>query len=192
MPPFLSRLGRWLGAGRRARPAGGGQRKASAAGPLIALQSPGRPVWTPRDYAALAREGFARNAVVYRCVRMIAEAAGSLAWLAYEDVRGLWRELAGAEPEPVPPYRADWPLAAVEERLAAGLARHLRPLAAAATGPGDVLLFRWRRTLPAAHLGVRTGPRAMVHAHARLGVCEVALVPAWLDRIAGGFRFPWA
>ena len=32
--------------------------KASTTGPLVALQSLGRPVWTPRDYAALAREGF--------------------------------------------------------------------------------------------------------------------------------------
>ena len=34
-----------------------------------------RPQWTPRDYESLAREGFAKNAVAYRCVRMIAEAA---------------------------------------------------------------------------------------------------------------------
>lgn len=52
--------------------------KQSAVGPVIALSHVGRPVWTPRDYAALAQEGFARNAVVYRCVRMIAEAAASV------------------------------------------------------------------------------------------------------------------
>ncbi|KQS54027.1 portal protein [Brevundimonas sp. Leaf363] len=51
--------------------------KASRAGPLIAISSGGRPRWTPRDYAALADAGFARNAVAYRCVRMIAEAAAS-------------------------------------------------------------------------------------------------------------------
>jgi HK97 family phage portal protein len=65
------------------------ERKASATGPLIALHGQGRPLWTPRDYAALAREGFARNAIVYRAVRMIAEAAGSLVWLAYEGSREL-------------------------------------------------------------------------------------------------------
>ncbi len=60
--------------------------KRSAAAPLIALHSSGRPQWTPRNYAALAREGFAANAVGYRCVRMIAEAAtASLPWLAYEN-----------------------------------------------------------------------------------------------------------
>ena len=58
--------------------------KRSATGPLIALHSAGRPQWTPRNYAALAKEGFASNAIGYRAVRMIAEAAGSLPWLLYE------------------------------------------------------------------------------------------------------------
>ena len=62
--------------GRRRDPAR--EIKASAAGPLIALSQVGRPVWTSRDYESLAREGFQRNAVVYRCVRMIAEAAASV------------------------------------------------------------------------------------------------------------------
>jgi len=52
--------------------------KASRAATLAALTTAGRPVWTPRDYLSLAREGFARNPVAYRCVRMIAEAAGSI------------------------------------------------------------------------------------------------------------------
>ena len=62
--------------GRRRDPAC--EIKAGAAGPLIALSQVGRPVWTSRDYESLAREGFQRNAVVYRCVRMIAEAAASV------------------------------------------------------------------------------------------------------------------
>ena len=40
--------------------------KASRAGAAVALYVAGRPVWTPRDYAALAREGFQQNAVVHR------------------------------------------------------------------------------------------------------------------------------
>lgn len=42
--------------------------------------------WVARDYSSLAREGFMRNPVVHRCVRMIAEAAASVPWLLYEDV----------------------------------------------------------------------------------------------------------
>jgi len=60
------------------------EEKRSRAGTLIALHTNGRPVWTARNYAALAREGFAGNAVGYRCVRMISEAAASLPWLLYE------------------------------------------------------------------------------------------------------------
>ena len=63
--------------------------KASAAAALIAFQSHGQPAWTPRDYGALAREGYARNAIVYRCVRMIAEAAASVPWLLYDGAAEL-------------------------------------------------------------------------------------------------------
>src|SRR3990167_11349538 len=52
--------------------------KASRAQALVAVPTSGRPVWTPRDYESLAREGFAKNPVAYRCVRMIAEAAASI------------------------------------------------------------------------------------------------------------------
>jgi HK97 family phage portal protein len=57
--------------------------------PLIALQLMGQPCWTPRDYASLARNGVMRNAVVYRCVRMIAEAAASVPFLLYEGEKEL-------------------------------------------------------------------------------------------------------
>jgi HK97 family phage portal protein len=50
---------------------------------LIALQTLGHPVWTPRDYAAFAREGYMSNAIVYRCVRMIAETAAAVPLLLY-------------------------------------------------------------------------------------------------------------
>ncbi|MBI1365760.1 MAG: phage portal protein [Alphaproteobacteria bacterium] len=53
------------------------EKKASAARPMIALTSTGRPVWTPRDYASLARAGFERNVVAYRCIRLVCEAAAA-------------------------------------------------------------------------------------------------------------------
>ena len=43
---------------------------------------------------ALAREGFSRNPVVYRCVRLVAEAASSVPWLLYEGARELDRASA--------------------------------------------------------------------------------------------------
>jgi HK97 family phage portal protein len=67
---------------RPARDARPPERKAMP--PLIALTLAGRASWGPRDYASLAREGVMQNAVAYRCVRMIAEAAASVPWLLYE------------------------------------------------------------------------------------------------------------
>ena len=58
--------------------------KDSAARTLVALTTAHRPQWTPRDYESLAREGFAKNAVAYRCVRMIAEAAASVPLVVFE------------------------------------------------------------------------------------------------------------
>jgi HK97 family phage portal protein len=59
--------------------------KASAAAPLMALHMAGRPQWTPRNYASLAREGFAANVIGYRCVRMVAEAAASIPLMVFAD-----------------------------------------------------------------------------------------------------------
>src|SRR4249919_3651566 len=58
--------------------------KSSLVARLIALQHGGRPCWTPRGYAPLAREGYARNAIVYRAVRMVAESIGSLCFVLYD------------------------------------------------------------------------------------------------------------
>jgi HK97 family phage portal protein len=63
--------------------------KASATTPLIALHHTGQPVWSPRDYAAFAREGYAKNPIVYRAVRMIAEAAASVPLRLFEGAHRL-------------------------------------------------------------------------------------------------------
>jgi len=54
------------------------ERKQSQARTLIALSRPAAPVWTPRDYASLARSGFERNVIAYRCIRLVSEAAASI------------------------------------------------------------------------------------------------------------------
>jgi HK97 family phage portal protein len=53
------------------------EKKQSKARALVALSQPGQPVWTPRNYAALAKAGFERNVVAYRCIRLVSEAAAS-------------------------------------------------------------------------------------------------------------------
>ena len=68
------------------RPAGAlaraGQKSAGLG--FVALHGQGEALWTRGDYAALVREGFMRNPVVHRAVRMIAEAAAAVPWLLYE------------------------------------------------------------------------------------------------------------
>ena len=58
--------------------------KASRTAQLIAFESGGRARWTPRDYAALAREGFLCNAIVHRAVKLVAENVAGLSFLVYE------------------------------------------------------------------------------------------------------------
>ncbi|WP_262027545.1 phage portal protein [Microvirga sp. Mcv34] len=63
--------------------------KASRAQSAVALYVAGRAVWTPRDYAALSREGFQKNAIVHRAVRLVSEAAASLPLVLKSDDREL-------------------------------------------------------------------------------------------------------
>jgi len=67
--------------------AGAPEAKRSQARALAAVTLSGRAQWTPRDYESLAREGFAKNPVAYRCVRMIAEAAASVPLMVFADGR---------------------------------------------------------------------------------------------------------
>jgi HK97 family phage portal protein len=58
-------IGKWLGLNRKSV----GRTLAFSFGPSAA--------WTPSSYASFAREGFAKNPVAHRCVRLVAEAAAS-------------------------------------------------------------------------------------------------------------------
>ena len=108
-------------------------------------------------------------------------------------LRGIWREVLGAEPEPVPGYTEDWSETSREERLWNAAPRHLvaKPLSAAT--PGDVLLFRMRESGVAKHLGLQaevgTTP-SFIHAYSGHGVVESALTPPWRRRIVARFAFP--
>ena len=52
--------------------------KASATGPVVALQGAGRVAWSPRDTASLTRTGYLGNPVGFRCVKLLSEAAAAL------------------------------------------------------------------------------------------------------------------
>lgn len=53
-------------------------RETKSSNPLVALELSRCASFTAPDFVSLCREGFARNPVVYRCVRMIAESAASV------------------------------------------------------------------------------------------------------------------
>jgi len=106
-------------------------------------------------------------------------------------IRGLWRELRGAEACSIPPYSPDWGEAGGQELLANALRRFLMPVTEA--GLGDVVLFRMLPTGPAKHLGLISAgapaPR-FIHAYSGHGVVETPLSAPWARRIAAQFRFP--
>lgn len=107
-------------------------------------------------------------------------------------LRGVWREVLGAEPAPVPPYSRDWGEPQGDEVLMHAARLHLteKPLCDAAVG--DVLLFRMRAGAVAKHLGIQseTGAGArFIHSYSGHGVVESALTAPWQRRIAARFAF---
>lgn len=105
-------------------------------------------------------------------------------------LRGLWRNLIGPEPESPGAYSPDWAEAGGREALLEAARRHLVQRADTAFAPGDVILFRFRKNVPAKHIGIVTERDRMVHAHEGACVAEVAIVPFWRRRIAATFSFP--
>ncbi len=110
-------------------------------------------------------------------------------------IRGLWRELYGEEPEPMPPYTADWGSATGSETLLAAAARHLVRLEDVGEArPGDVLVFRMRDRGVAKHAGILTAGNGdgcgLIHAQEGLGVVEIALGLWWRRRLVAAFQFP--
>lgn len=109
-------------------------------------------------------------------------------------VRGIWRELYGAEPEAAPDYTADWGEFGGGEVLMQAALRHLLPVPGSAPlHPGQILLFRMRAGAFAKHLGIvsRAGDQArFIHAYTHHGVIDSPLTAPWHGRIAARFRFP--
>jgi NlpC/P60 family putative phage cell wall peptidase len=120
-------------------------------------------------------------------------------------LRGVWRELRGAEPEAVPPYARDWSEATGAETLRDALARHLKPADIGHLAPGDVVLFRMAHRserAPAKHCGIigyanasllerdvgMHGGLTLIHARQNRRVSEEAFTAFWQARLAYSFR----
>ncbi|MEQ1887559.1 MAG: NlpC/P60 family protein [Alphaproteobacteria bacterium] len=104
-------------------------------------------------------------------------------------IRGVWRDLYGAEPEQAPPYAMDWAEADTGELMRDAARRHLLETGVADAAPGDVLMFRIIRSGPARHAGILSAPGQIIHACSGHAVREEALGP-WARRRAYAFRFP--
>jgi len=117
-------------------------------------------------------------------------------------IRGVWREVVGPEPMPVPPYSRDWGETGPVEVLAEAARAAMVEVAVAQVRTGDVVLFRMRRGAIAKHAGIlssrcdhgghsyRSGRTRFIHAYERTGVIEEPMTDPWRRRIAFAFRFP--
>ena len=108
-------------------------------------------------------------------------------------LRGIWRELIGEEPVPMPAYTPDWAEPQQEEVLWTAARTYLRELPHSAPLAGQVILFRMKDGGIAKHLGVvsRSGMKAsFIHAYGGHGVVESALTEPWSRRIVAQFEFP--
>jgi len=104
-------------------------------------------------------------------------------------LRGVWRALYGAEPMPMPAYRADMR----DPTNAGALRRAAEALLVTETGPlaaGQVVLFRLGGMAEPKHCGILVSDHRFIHAQERLGVVEADMSEAWLRRVSGRFRFP--
>jgi NlpC/P60 family putative phage cell wall peptidase len=103
--------------------------------------------------------------------------------------RGVWREVVGNEPFPIPPYSRDWGETGPNEVLADGARCMMAEVGPSDAGPGALILFRMAPRAIAKHVGIFTSTDSFIHAYERLGVVEEALTPAWRRRIAFAFLF---
>jgi len=104
-------------------------------------------------------------------------------------VRGVWRELHGTEPLPLPPYSRDWGETGTREPLAEAARKVMVEIAATDVAPGALLLFRMRAGAVAKHCGIVTEADRFIHAYERSGVVEVPLDAAWRRRVTFVFLF---
>lgn len=76
-------------------------RKESDARMMIASQSLGQPIMTPREYDKLAKEGYNKNAVAFACVNKIAAATKSIRFVLYQRPRTKNGRITEVESHPI-------------------------------------------------------------------------------------------
>jgi NlpC/P60 family putative phage cell wall peptidase len=107
-------------------------------------------------------------------------------------VRGVWREIHGCEPLPLPPYSRDWGETGTREPLAEAARAVMLERPPTEFAPGALILFRKRTGAVAKHCGIVTSSDRFIHAYERSGVVEVPFDAGWRRRVAFAFLFPSA
>lgn len=103
-------------------------------------------------------------------------------------IRGIWRELYGAEPESPPAYTPDWAEITGEETLRDAAMRWLKPISRPQAG--DVLLFRMAPHAPCKHLAILSAQNQILHAYWGKSVVRSTFAPYWQRRHVASFAFP--
>lgn len=57
------------------------------------LNTPGKPVWSGREYGKFADEGYIKNVIAHRSIAMIASGAASIKWKLHRVKKGVKREV---------------------------------------------------------------------------------------------------
>lgn len=103
-------------------------------------------------------------------------------------VRGVYAFVHGRDAESPPPYSPTWGESGRKEFLLDAAQTYLTPVEDAY--PGDVLVFRMLKGRIAKHCGIVSKEGYMIHAYQGAGrVEETRLVPYWMNRFVGVFRF---
>ena len=106
-------------------------------------------------------------------------------------IRGVWRELYGAEPEIPPAYTPDWAESSGAETLLEAAQRWMIPITAPQRPkPGDACLFRMAPDSPCKHIGILAPDHRILHAYWGKSVVYSHFAPFWQRRHAASFAFP--
>lgn len=102
-------------------------------------------------------------------------------------IRGVWREVVGDEPEPMPAYAADW-WVAPQNMLTAMFERHFTETDPSDRQASDILTFALRGG-PVKHCAIIT-PDTMIHVRMNRSVREEPLTEVWQRLIVSAYRWP--
>lgn len=108
-------------------------------------------------------------------------------------IRGVWRNLIGQEPEPIPAYTSDWSEPSGNETLLAAAFRWLEPKPLTSDELAEIIVFRMCEGGVAKHLGItaeRNGSKTFIHSYSDHGVVESSLSRPWQRKIVARFDFP--